>query len=93
MADSNVPRGCQGQEDSCRLLTLLLGSPGKRSGKNGKLTPSNTCRPAEKEQEISIQISFLAHLSYVGCTLVLIAHSLDVYYVFYINPVMAIMLG
>ena len=44
LADSNVPRGCQGQEDSCCLSTLLLGSPGKRSGKNGKLTPSTTCR-------------------------------------------------
>ena len=43
LADSNVPRGCQGQEDSCRFSTLLLGCPGKGSGRNGNLTPSNTC--------------------------------------------------
>ena len=42
--------------------------------------PFKDLPPAEKEQEISIQISFLAHLSYVGCSLVLIAHMMFTMY-------------
>ena len=79
------------------LLNSAPGVPWEKKWKKWQTDPFKHLPPAEKEQEISIQlnnrqISFLAHLSYVGCTLVLIAHSHDVYYVFYINPVTAIML-
>ena len=74
------------------LLNSAPGEPWEKKWKKWQTDPFKDLPPAEREQEIAIQISFLAHLSYVGCSLVLIAHSHDVYYVFHINPVTAIML-
>ena len=73
MADASVPRGYQGQEDSCPFSTLLLGALGKGEKKT-QTDPFKHLPPAEEEQEISIQINnrqitFLAHLAYVSVSL------------------------
>ena len=62
------------------LLNSAPGEPWAKEWKKWQTDPFKDLPPAEKEQKISIQISFLAHLSYVGCSLVLIAHMMFTMY-------------